>query len=138
LDFSDFYALMPGDNPAPIGAGTAVLFPENGPSSGIIARLNSSQFLLPTIGTYLVQFQVSVTEGGQLMLRLNGNELADSVVGRATGDTQLVGISLVTTTTPDNILEVISPSGNSTPLTITSSAGGTHAVSAHVVIIRIQ
>lgn len=138
LDFSDFFALMPGDNAATVAADTAVSFPQNGSSNGVITRLNATQFLLPTIGTYLVQFQVSVTEAGQLMLRLNAAPIADSVVGRATGTSQIVGLSLVTTTTPNSILEVINPPGNSPALTITPLAGGTHPVSAHLVIIRIQ
>lgn len=137
LDFSDFFALMPGDNAATIGANTAVLFPNDGSTSGVITRLNSSQFLLPTIGAYLVLFQVSVTEAGQLMLRLNGDLIPNSVVGRATGTSQIVGASIVSTTTPDSILEVINPPGNSPALTITPVAGGTHPVSAHLVIIRI-
>lgn len=138
LDFSDFFALMPGDNAATVAADTAVLFPQNGPSNGVITRLNSSMFLLPTIGTYQVQFQVSATEPGQLMLRLNAAPIANSVVGRATGTSQIVGMSLVTTTTPNSILEVINAPGNSPALTITPLAGGTHPVSAHLVIIRIQ
>lgn len=138
LDFSDFFAMMPGDNAATVAAGTAVLFPQNGPTNGTIVRLNSSQFLLPTIGTYLVQFQVSVTEAGQLMLSLNGAPIADSVVGRATGTSQIVGLSLVTTTTANSVIEVINPPGNSPALTITPVAGGTHPVSAHFVIVRIQ
>lgn len=138
LDFSDFFALMPGDNAATVAPDTAVLFPQNGSSSGVITRLNSSMFNLPTIGTYLVQFQVSVTEAGQLMLRLNSEPIANSVVGRATGTSQIVGVSLVTTTTPNSVLEVINPAGNAAALTITPVAGGTHPVSAHLVIIRIQ
>lgn len=137
LDFSDFFALMPGDNAATVGAGTAVQFPQNGSTSGVITRLNATQFLLPTIGSYLVLFQVSVTEAGQLMLSLNGDLIANSVVGRATGTSQIVGTSVVSTTTPNNILEVINPPGNSPALTITPVAGGTHPVSAHLVIIRI-
>jgi len=138
LDFSDFFALMPGDNAATVAADTAVLFPQNGSTSGVITRLNSSMFLLPTIGTYLIQFQVSVTEPGQLMLRLNGGLIDNSVVGRATGTSQIVGLSLVTTTSPNSVIEVINPPGNSPALTITPVAGGTHSVSAHLVIIRIQ
>jgi hypothetical protein len=138
LDFSDFFALMPGDNAATVGAGDPVLFPQNGSTNGTITRIDADSFLLPTIGTYLVQFQVSVTEPGQLVLTLNGNLIANSVVGRATGTSQIVGVSLVTTTTPDSVLEVINPPGNSPALTITPDAGGTHAVSAHLVIIRIQ
>lgn len=138
LDFSDFYALMPGDNGATIAPDSAVSFPQDGSSSGVITRLNTTMFLLPTIGTYQVQFQVSVTEAGQLMLRLNSNPIPDSVVGRATGTSQIVGTSLVTTTTPNSILEVINPPGNATALTITPVAGGTHSVSAHLLIVRLQ
>lgn len=136
-DFSDFFALMPGDNAATVAPDTAVQFPQNGSSNGFITRLSSTMFLLPTVGTYLVQFQVSVTEAGQLMLRLNGAPIANSVVGRDTGTTQIVGLSLVTTTTPNSVLEVINPPGNSTALTIEPVAGGTHPVSAHLVIIRL-
>lgn len=138
LDFSDFYALMPPDNASTVAAGAAVEFPEGGSTSGVITRLGPSSFLLPTIGTYLVQFQVSVTENGQLMLSLNSAPIASSVVGRATGVSQIVGISLVTTTTSNSVLEVINPPGNTPALTITPDAGGTHAVSAHLSIIRIQ
>jgi len=138
LDFSDFYALMPGDNAATIGAGTPVLFPQDGSSNGVITRLTDGTFLLPTIGTYLVMFQVSTTEAGQLALNLNSSLIANSVVGRATGTSQIVGISLVTTTTPNGVIEVVNPPGNSPALTITPDAGGTHSVSAHLVIVRIQ
>lgn len=140
LDFSDFFALMPGDNADTVGGGEAVDFPKNGPTSGVIFRTSASTFLLPVIGTYLVLFQVSADEGGQLMLRLNGVEVADSVVGRATGTTQFTGLSLITTTTPNSILEVINPSGQTPALTITPFAGssGTRPVSAHLLIVRIR
>jgi hypothetical protein len=138
LDFSDFFALMPPDNAATVAAGAAVEFPENGSTSGVITRLGPTSFLLPTIGTYLVLFQVSVTEPGQLMLTLNSVLIPNSVVGRATGTSQIVGMSLVTTATPGSVLEVINPPGNTPALTITPDAGGTHAASAHLAIIRIQ
>ncbi len=135
--FSDFYALMPGDNSATVAPGTPVMFPENGPSSGLITRLNASQFLLSAAGTYYVQFQVSVDEPGQLEVSINGTGIASTVVGRATGTSQIVGTSFVTTTTPNSVLEIINPVGNTTALTITPVAGGTHPVSAHLVIIRV-
>ncbi len=139
LSFADFYALMPFDNAATVAVGSAVAFPNDGPSSsGSITRNSSTQFNLANIGTYEVYFQVSVTEAGQLMLRINGTELAYSVVGRATGTSQLSGMCLVTTTLANTTLDVVNPSGNSTALTITPLAGGTHAVSAHLVIKQIQ
>jgi hypothetical protein len=47
-------------------------------------------------------------------------------------------MSLVTTSTTNSTLNVQNPSGNSTALTITPIAGGTQAVSAHLVITQIQ
>lgn len=135
--FADFYALMPPDNAATVAVDMGVDFPQNGASSGQISRMNSNDFSLPAIGTYQVMFQVSVTEAGQLGLRLNGAELPFTVVGRATGTSQIVGISLIETTVPFSVLSVVNPSGNSTALTITPLAGGTAPVSAHLVITQL-
>ena len=135
--FADFFALMPNDNAAPIAPGTPIQFPQNGPANNI-SRLNVSQFLLPAIGTYQVNFQVSITEAGQLVICLNGAELPQTVVGRATGTSQIVGTCLVSTVTVNTILEVRNPAGESTALTITPNAGGTDPVSAHLVITRLQ
>jgi hypothetical protein len=130
---------MPNDNAATVGIGTDVSFPQNGPSSAsTIARTGNSTFSLSAIGTYQVMFQVSVSEPGQLNLTLNGADLAYTVVGRATGTSQIVGMSLVTTTAVNSILTVRNPAQNSTALTITPIAGGTRAVSAHLVIMQIQ
>jgi len=141
LTFSDFFALMPGDNSATIGVGQAIQFPQNGPTTGSITRTGPSTFNLPTIGTYLVQFQASIGEGGpasaQLALRINGTIDLTTVVGRSTGTDQIVGQSLVTTSTPNTIIEVVN-NGTVTALTLTPIAGGTHSVSAHLVIIRIR
>jgi hypothetical protein len=139
LAFADFFALMPPDNSATVGIGTDVSFPQDGPlSGGAIARTSASVFNLAAIGTYQVVFQVSVDEAGQLVLTLNGADLAYTVVGRATGTSQIAGLSLVTTTVTNSLLTVRNPAGNSTALTITPLAGGTRPVSAHLLITRIQ
>jgi hypothetical protein len=138
LSFADFYALMPSDNAATVAPGTDVSFPQNGPSSGtVITRTGTSTFNLSVIGTYQVLFQVSVTEAGQLILTLNGSDLAYTVVGRATGTSQIIGMALVQTTVINSVLTVRNPAGNSTALTITPLAGGTMPVSAHLVITQI-
>ena len=89
-----------------------------------------------------VMFQVSVAESGQLILGLDSGsgvvELSYTVVGRATGTSQSVGMSLVTTTVVNSILTVRNPTGNSTALTITPVAGGTQPVSAHLVITQLR
>ena len=138
LSYADFYALMPPDNSATVAPGTDVSFPQNGPIANTsIGRLGPSSFNLGPIGTYQILFQVSVTEAGQLLLTLNGQDLAYTVAGRATGTSQIIGMAVVTTTAVNSVLTVRNPAGNAAALTITPLAGGTRPVSAHLVITRI-
>jgi len=138
LGYADFFALMPGDNFATVAPGADVSFPQDGPTSGIaITSTSASTFQLSAIGTYQVYFQVSVQEAGQLVLTLNGLELAYTVAGRAIGSSQIVGMALVSTASVNSILTVQNPTGNPVALTITPLAGGTHSVSAHLIVIRI-
>lgn len=130
---------MPGDNAATVAPGTDVSFPQDGPNSGTgIARSGPDSFALADIGVYQVLFQVSVTEAGQLMLTLNGEDLAYTVAGRATGVSQIVGMAIVETTEVDSVLTVRNPAGNAAALTITPLAGGTRLVSAHLVITQLR
>jgi hypothetical protein len=141
-NYAEFYALMPPDNSATVAVGADVAFPQDGPTSGTsIIRSSSSAIELTSIGTYDVSFQVPVTEAGQLVLTLDSGagpvELPYTVVGRATGTSQIVGHSLVTTTVADSLLSVANPTGNSTALTITPLAGGTHPVSASLIVTQL-
>lgn len=130
---------MPPDNAATVAPGADVSFPQNGVTGGSgIERTGAASFRLTQIGTYLVLFQVSVTESGQLLLTLNGAELASTVSGRATGSSQIVGFALLSTTVTDSILTVRNPSGNATALNITPLAGGPTPVSAHLTILQLQ
>lgn len=139
LSFADFYALMPGDNITPVAPGANVEFPKDGPTSGDnITRVSASSFNLAEIGTYQILFNVSVTQAGQLVLTLNGAALDYTVVGRATGASPIIGTALVTTTTANSILTVQNPADNPSALIITPTAGGTEAVSAHLVITQLQ
>ena len=139
LSFADFYALMPPDNAATVAPGTDVSFPQDGPNSGTdITRLGADSFQLGPIGTYQIFFEVSVTEAGQLILTLNGADLPYTVVGRATGTSQIIGMALVETTAENSVLTVRNPEGTAEALTITPLAGGVRPVSAHLVIVQIQ
>jgi len=130
---------MPGDNSSTVAIGTDVQFPNNGPISGTnIIRLSASTFNLNSIGSYLIQFQVSVNEPGQLCVALNLTEVPYTVVGRASGTSQLVGLCIINTTTINTIISIRNPAGESTALTITPLAGGTKSVSAHLVIMQIS
>src|ERR1700722_912127 len=139
-DFGDFFALMPPDNAATVAVGAAVSFPQDGPNSGtgVITRVSDTEFQLSSIGTYQVMFQVSVSEAGQLVLDLNDVDLPYTVVGRATGTSQIVGMSLVSTTEVNSQLSVHNPVGGFVALTITPYGGGAQSVSAHLVITRLH
>jgi hypothetical protein len=86
----------------------------------------------------MVTFQVSVAEAGQLIVTMNGADLAYTVAGRAIGTSQIVGTCLIQTTVINSIITVRNPAGNSTALTIMPLAGGTRPVSAHLVITQLQ
>lgn len=136
-EFAQFFALMPPDNAATVAPGTDVDFPQDGPSSGGIARTGPDAFDLAEVGTYRVAFNVPVTEAGQLILTLNGADLAYTVTGRATGTSQIAGEALVQTTVVNSILTVRNPAGNPTALTITPLAGGTRPVSATLIVEQL-
>ena len=139
MAFADYYALMPPNNTATVAPGTDVSFPQDGPNSGTdITRVSESSFQLAEIGVYQVFFEVSVDEAGQLLLTLNDTDLDYTVVGRAGGTTQIVGMALVQTTAENSILTVRNPSGTASALTITPLAGGVRPVSAQLIITRIQ
>jgi hypothetical protein len=143
LAYAEFYALMPGDDAATVGAGAPIQLPQTGPTTGAIARRggSSTEFLLPNIGTYRVAFSVSVSEPGQFVLAVDSGsgmvELPYTVYGRATGTSQISGEALVATTVPKSALELRNPAGNTPALTITPIAGGTHAVAASIVIQQL-
>jgi hypothetical protein len=132
---------MPPNNTATVGAGIPVEFPQDGPTSGVIARRSSSEFVLPAVGTYRVAFSVSVDEPGQLVIGLDSGsgmvELPYTLYGRATGTSLISGEGLVTTTAMNSALELRNPTGNTPALTITPKAGGAHAAVASIVIQQL-
>jgi hypothetical protein len=139
LAAAEFYALMPPDNTATVGAGAAVSFPQDGPATGAtIARTGPRAFQLSDIGIYRVSFSVPANEPGQLVLTLNGFELHYTVVGRATGTTMISGEALVQTTLINSVLTVENPIGNPSALTITPLAGGPRPVAATLTIQQLQ
>jgi hypothetical protein len=140
FSFADFYALMPGDNAATVAPGSGIFFPQNGPVVGTdIVRFSGTGFTLVSTGYYEVQWQVSIDEPGQTAVAINGTMVSFTVVSRATGTTQMVGLCIISATAGDT-LQIINATGNSTALTITPGTGaGTsfNPISAHLVIKRL-
>lgn len=134
--FGSFFALMPPDNPTTVPLGGAVQFPQDGPSNGI-ARTGPSTFNIPLVGTYQVNWQVSIGESGQLQLRLNGVILPETTAGRSAGTSHLTNCVFITTTVPNSVLELVNPPGNVVALTVTPNAGGTVPASAWLIIQQL-
>jgi hypothetical protein len=99
------------DNSDPIEQYSAVEFPHTSVATGITN--NTTEFELPEIGVYEITWQVPVDQEGQLELWLDGGAgatgLASTVVGRRTGNTQIVGNTIIQTTTANSLLSVRNP-----------------------------
>ncbi len=136
---SQFFALSPPDNVATIAPGADVEFPQDGPTTaaGAVTRLSASSFVLTDIGVYRVSFQVPVTEAGQLVVTIDGVELASTVTGRFTGTTPIIGTVLVETTVVNSVLTLRNPAGSSLAFQVTPMSGGTSPSSATLLIERI-
>jgi hypothetical protein len=124
------------DYSIPVPVGSAVPFPQAGPTNGAATAASSSTFNLPLAGDYEVKWQVSVTEAGQLQVALGGAGLPDTVVGRATGTNQIVGSTIITATA-GQVLSIINPPGNAAALTVTPDAGGNTPVTATLSIKKV-
>jgi hypothetical protein len=91
LGYADFFALMGGDNGAPINAGATVAFPQVGfISSGAVTTANYRNFTLVSAGVYQVIFQItpSAPASAQVDLWVDGVENFNTVTGRSTANTQ--------------------------------------------------
>lgn len=136
--YSDFYAIMPPDNSETVSPGQDIQFPQDGTYYGNnISRISETEFNLGDVGIYQVYFQVSVSEAGQLVLTLNGEELDYTVAGRGADSSQIIGSAIIETVDPDSVLTLRNPENSGTDLTITPNAGGSEPVSAHLIISRI-
>jgi hypothetical protein len=139
FSFADFYALMPPDNAATIATGADIQFPNDGPIFGTdISRISPATFNLASVSTYQVFFQASIDEPAQLCIAINSIEIPYTIVGRATGTTQVAGTSLITTTTPNSVLSIRNPAGETAALTLTPTAGGIKPSSAHLIITKLS
>lgn len=138
LGYADFYALMPADNAVAIAPGEAVAFPEQSfIGSTSITRATDSSFTFTEAGIYLVLFNAAVSEAAQLVLTVDGTELSYTVSGTDSTLSQITGLSVISAG-ENSVLTVINPASATTSVTLTSSAGGTSAVSAHLTIIRLE
>ncbi|MBR1747419.1 MAG: collagen-like protein [Clostridia bacterium] len=136
LGFADFYDLLVGNNTTNVDPGEDVPFPSDGINSGAVVRASDSSFTLTEIGAYYVGFQVSVQGTGQLVLTLNGTVVPSSIVGH-NGTDQLIGMSIVETTTANTVLTLRNPADSNVNVNI-SAPTDQNSGSSHLVILRLS
>lgn len=134
--YATFYALMPTDNAIAIAPNEPIDFPTTATKTNDITVTSPSVFTVTTAGNYLVMFQASTTEGGQLQLTVNNTPIAYTTVGKAGENTQIVGFAILPLAANDAI-SVINPQASTTGITLTQNAGGTSAVAAQLVIAKL-
>lgn len=135
--FATVYAQVPSDNPAPIAPGEAVAFPTTAVAAGGIIRTSDSVLTIQNPGTYLIAFNATTNEAGQLQLLVNGAPVNYTTVGKTDTGDQLQSVALVPITTANSTVSVINPTNATTNVTLTPSAGGTNPASAQLTIARI-
>ena len=134
--YATFYALMPTDNAITIAPNEPIDFPTTATKTSDITVTSPSVFTVTTAGNYLVMFQASTTEGGQLQLTVNNTPIAYTTVGKAGENTQIVGFAILPLAANDAI-SVINPQASTTGITLTQNAGGASAVAAQLVIAKL-
>ena len=134
--YATFYALMPTDNAIAIAPNEPIDFPTTATKTNDITVTSPSVFTVTTAGNYLVMFQASTTEGGQLQLTVNNTPIAYTTVGKAGENTQIVGFAILPLAANDAI-SVINPEASTTSITLTQNAGGASAVAAQLVIAKL-
>lgn len=134
--YATFYALMPTDNAVAIAPNEPIDFPTTATKTNDITVTSPSVFTVTTAGNYLVMFQASTTEGGQLQLTVNDTPIAYTTVGKAGENTQIVGFAILPLAANDAI-SVINPGTSTTAITLTQNAGGVSAVAAQLVIAKL-
>lgn len=134
--YATFYALMPTDNAIAIAPNEPIDFPTTATKTNDITVTSPSVFTVTTAGNYLVMFQASTTEGGQLQLTVNNTPIAYTTVGKAGENTQIVGFAILPLAANDAI-SVINPQASTTGITLTQNAGGASAVAAQLVIAKL-
>ena len=129
---------LPADNAVAIAPGEDVAFPEQSfIGSTSITRTTDSSFTFTEAGIYLVLFHAAVSEAAQLVLTVDGTELSYTVSGTDSPLSQITGLSVISAG-ENSVLTVSNPASATTSVTLTPSAGGASAVSAHLTIIRLE
>lgn len=145
--------------PPSVAAGSAINFPRaSAPAVGGIAindpgvaQTDNTEFILPSVGTYRVQWQVSIDEPGQLALFINtaptpgGGGTFTQVTaasgtpgntGRATGTSLITGDVVFVNSVAGSVIQIRNYS-SAAALTVTPIPGGTQAQAVSLFITRL-
>jgi len=141
VNFAEFYANLPSQNPNPIPPSGTVAFPVVGASSGGgITQVTFNQFMLHNVGIYEVTYCVGVVGAAQLVLTLNSAELTPTIIGTdiiARVDiTQLSGVALVTSPFVNYTLSVANPGMSNLFLNVAPAMSASSNNLTHHLVIK--
>ena len=134
VNFAEYYALMPSDNPGPVAPGDDIEFPEDGPNQGTITRASSTTFVLADIGTYRVAFGMTIDERAQLQLTVNNVGIPYATFGGG-ASAHVSGETFITTSVVNSSVTVRNVGFYFLPLT--QNAGGSTPITAYLTIQQI-
>ena len=127
-NFAELYALMPGDNAAPVAANSPISFPNVKVLTAGMTTVGGNTIVLNAAGLWRIDAQVSISEAAQIAVAVNGAADMTTVVGRATGVSQLVISTVISSPAPGTAVQIWAIGGAG--YTITPLAGGAQPVSA--------
>ena len=124
--FSNFYTIVTTGPPVHIVAGSSIIFDTDGPSNGIITRVNTTQFNLPNIGTYEIYFEVNINGTPDSVVVINGTEIAYTNTNTQSGE--IVRTFLIVTTTINSIISINNPAASTTDIILSNKVSANHLI----------
>ena len=138
LGFADFFAMNNEEEAVILQPGEDFSLPENGASGGGITRISESSFNLLNAGNYLVMFNVTTIQTPKLGLTLNGEMLDYSIAGRPSGASQIVGMTVVTSTQDNSVLTLRYPEEESDNNGVVTADNPRKDTTSHLVIVQLN
>ena len=140
LSYADFYAID-GETSAfkNLQPGEDFAFPEDGANSGSgISRISDTSFNLAKAGSYQVMFHVTAVQIKKLGVTLNGTMQDYTISGRPSGASEIVGMTIVTTTQDDTVLTLRYPEDEEAISDVQPTDNPYLDITSHLVIIQLR
>ena len=139
LSFADFFAINSEEEAMILQPGEDFAFPNTGANSNSgISEITETSFNLENIGSYLVMFNVTTIQTPKLGLTLDDELLDYTVAGRPSGASQIVGMTIITTTQENSVLTVRYPDDDAYSGEAVPTENPRQDTTSHLVIVQLS